>query len=88
MSDSVLNFLVFFYEAGSFIACFGISLAAVCAFPLWGWCVPVVGSWKMLSATVWQVISSSKSLYFGVENFFRRQSWQSETNFKHPVLNL
>lgn len=37
--------------------------------------VSVVGSWKLLSAIVWQVNSSYKSvcINFGFDNFFRQQ---------------
>ena len=79
MPDSVLNFLLLFYEAGSFISCFKISLAAVCIFMLVAWYVhvevSVVDSWKLLSAVVWQVNSSYKSvcINFGFDNFLRKQ---------------
>lgn len=78
MPDSVLNFSPLFCEAGSFISCFRISLAAVCIFMLVAWNVhvevSVVGSWKLLSA-VWPVKSSYKSVCINFDNFFRKQDF-------------
>lgn len=101
MPDFVLNFILLFSGAGRFILCLKISLAALERFMLMAWwgVHPEVGSWKLLSALLWQ-FNSSYNLFvltLVLYNFLGSKikiCWLllklclDNTHSKHPVLQL